>query len=58
MIAEKTTLYTIHSYFAPFFAKVFGTPMFQLTISLLRRQNMESSVRVRVELLIFGTKNR
>jgi hypothetical protein len=59
MISEKSTLYKIHLYLVPFFAKVFGTPMFHSTGSLLRsRQNMASSDHVKIELLIFRTKNR
>jgi hypothetical protein len=30
MITEKTTLYTIHSYFAQFFARSLGLPSFNL----------------------------
>jgi hypothetical protein len=37
----------------PFFTKVFGTPMFHFTESLLRRQNIASSVYIKIELLIF-----
>jgi hypothetical protein len=47
-----------HSYFALSFAKVFGTLMFHFTGSLLRRQNMASSVRVKIELLIFRIKKK
>jgi hypothetical protein len=39
--------------FRAIFHRVFNSTLFQFTGSLLRRQNMESSVSVKIELLFF-----